>query len=123
MILMAQDKKAENKKLTLILARGIGQAFISRDVNPNDVRSVWKNLLATSEGLRQFGNRVTEEIPSINNWSMNQVASNPPERPSPPKQHQPGLWSIDLLLVLIVGLPLALGTAILLMPGPLQKMS
>ncbi|MFY9288937.1 MAG: 3-dehydroquinate synthase [Alphaproteobacteria bacterium] len=44
MELMAQDKKAENKKLTLILAKGVGQAFISRDVDANAVRDVWKEF-------------------------------------------------------------------------------
>jgi len=30
---MAGDKKAEGGRLTLILARGIGQAFVERDVD------------------------------------------------------------------------------------------
>jgi 3-dehydroquinate synthase len=41
MALMAQDKKAEGGKLTLILAKGIGKGFIAKDVNPDDVRAVW----------------------------------------------------------------------------------
>lgn len=45
MALMAQDKKAHGGKLTLILARGIGKAFISRDVNETEVRDVWKEFL------------------------------------------------------------------------------
>ena len=45
MQLMAQDKKAENKKLTLILANGIGKAFISKTVSENDVRDIWKEFL------------------------------------------------------------------------------
>jgi len=43
--LMAQDKKAENGKLTLILAHGIGKAFVSRDVNTRDVYTVWAEFL------------------------------------------------------------------------------
>ena len=34
---MAQDKKAEGGKLTFILARGLGQAFIAKDVDPGAV--------------------------------------------------------------------------------------
>jgi len=34
---MGQDKKVRGGKLTLILARGIGEAFISRDVDPSAV--------------------------------------------------------------------------------------
>jgi 3-dehydroquinate synthase len=45
MMLMAQDKKAENKKLTLILAKGIGKAFITRDISEQDVRDVWAEFL------------------------------------------------------------------------------
>ena len=36
---MAQDKKAEGGKLNFILARGIGQAFVAKDVDANEVRS------------------------------------------------------------------------------------
>lgn len=36
--LMMQDKKVEQNRLTLILARAIGDAFITRDVNADDVR-------------------------------------------------------------------------------------
>ena len=45
MTLMAQDKKAEGGKLTLILARGIGQSFVARDVNADEVRSLWNDIL------------------------------------------------------------------------------
>jgi len=45
MQLMAQDKKAEGGKLTLILAKGIGKAFVSRDVKEEDVRAVWAEFL------------------------------------------------------------------------------
>lgn len=43
--LMKQDKKAEAGKLTLILAHGIGKAFISRDVKDEDVRAIWAEFL------------------------------------------------------------------------------
>ena len=46
MALMAQDKKAEDGKLTLILTRGIGQAFISRNVDAKEVRSLWEETLS-----------------------------------------------------------------------------
>lgn len=42
---MEQDKKTQFGKLTLILARGIGQSFISRDINSDSVRTLWKELL------------------------------------------------------------------------------
>ncbi len=35
---MAQDKKAEAGRLTFILARGIGEAFTAKDVDPEAVR-------------------------------------------------------------------------------------
>jgi 3-dehydroquinate synthase len=38
MDLIAQDKKVKRGKLTLILCRGIGQAFIANDVDPAQVR-------------------------------------------------------------------------------------
>jgi 3-dehydroquinate synthase len=47
MALMAQDKKAEGGKLTLILVRGIGQAFIARDVNAKEVRALWEDTFKT----------------------------------------------------------------------------
>lgn len=34
---MMQDKKVEQGKLTLILAKGIGEAFIEKDVNPDNI--------------------------------------------------------------------------------------
>ncbi len=46
MRLMGQDKKTKNGKLTIILARGIGQAFISRDVNPSPVKALWQSVVA-----------------------------------------------------------------------------
>jgi len=38
--LMAQDKKVVDGQLRFILARGIGDAFVSADVSPEDVRAV-----------------------------------------------------------------------------------
>ena len=38
--LMFQDKKVVNGKLNLILAKGIGKAFIARDIDPNLIKSV-----------------------------------------------------------------------------------
>jgi 3-dehydroquinate synthase len=37
MELMAQDKKVSRGRLTFILTRGIGQAFVAKDVQPNEV--------------------------------------------------------------------------------------
>lgn len=45
MALMAQDKKAQSGTLTLILARGIGDCFIAKDVNPAPIRSLWRSFL------------------------------------------------------------------------------
>lgn len=45
MALMAQDKKASNGKLTLILAKGIGQAFIANDVDPTPIRELWAKMV------------------------------------------------------------------------------
>lgn len=43
--IMATDKKADNGSLTLILTRGIGQCFVARNVDRNDVRAVWIDVL------------------------------------------------------------------------------
>lgn len=43
--LMAQDKKAQAGQLTLILARGIGQAFTAQNVDPAPVRRIWQQFL------------------------------------------------------------------------------
>jgi 3-dehydroquinate synthase len=45
MFLMAQDKKAQDGKLTLILAHGIRKAFIAHDVNFRDVHALWEETL------------------------------------------------------------------------------
>jgi len=42
---MMQDKKTENKKLNLVLAKGIGKAFLSRDVDVDAVRDTWKEFV------------------------------------------------------------------------------
>jgi 3-dehydroquinate synthase len=42
---MTQDKKAEAGKLTLILSRGIGKAFVARDVDADAVREIWREAL------------------------------------------------------------------------------
>jgi 3-dehydroquinate synthetase len=39
MALIAQDKKVRRGKLTFILLRGIGQAFVAPDVDPAEVRT------------------------------------------------------------------------------------
>ncbi|MDC7784562.1 3-dehydroquinate synthase [Rhodoplanes sp. TEM] len=46
MDLMAQDKKVSRGRMTFILARGIGQAFVTRDVDPNDIRAFVASQLA-----------------------------------------------------------------------------
>lgn len=44
--LMAQDKKVVDGRLTFILARGIGDAFVTSDVDPAMVRKVLSDALA-----------------------------------------------------------------------------
>jgi len=46
MDLIGQDKKVKRGRLTFILARGIGRAFIAPDVDPGDVRSFLAGKLA-----------------------------------------------------------------------------
>jgi 3-dehydroquinate synthase len=45
--LMLQDKKAKDGKLTLILARDIGQSFVAHDVDPAPVLAIIAEALAT----------------------------------------------------------------------------
>ncbi len=45
MILMAQDKKAKTGALTLILAHGIGECFVARDVPADPIRALWRKML------------------------------------------------------------------------------
>jgi 3-dehydroquinate synthase len=44
--LMAQDKKVSGGRVTFILARGIGRAFVARDVDISDVRAVLEQAVA-----------------------------------------------------------------------------
>ncbi len=44
--LMAQDKKVRDGRITFILARGIGQAFVAREVDGGAVRSVLEQAIA-----------------------------------------------------------------------------
>jgi 3-dehydroquinate synthase len=48
--LMAQDKKVQDGRLTFILARGIGAAFVSRDTGMDAVRRVLAEALAARAG-------------------------------------------------------------------------
>jgi 3-dehydroquinate synthase len=43
---MGRDKKVRDGKVTFVLVRGIGQAFLSRDVNPADVEALLNSALA-----------------------------------------------------------------------------
>jgi 3-dehydroquinate synthase len=45
MALIAQDKKVKRGKLTFILARGIGEAFVANDVDPAEVRAFLVDVL------------------------------------------------------------------------------
>ena len=47
---MSRDKKVQDGKLTFILARGIGQSFITRDVTPDDVRGLLEDWLQHKSG-------------------------------------------------------------------------
>ncbi|MCH8213722.1 MAG: 3-dehydroquinate synthase, partial [Proteobacteria bacterium] len=40
------DKKVRAGKLTFVLVRGIGKAFIAHDVDPGDVGAVLENAVA-----------------------------------------------------------------------------
>jgi 3-dehydroquinate synthetase len=44
--LMARDKKTAGGRLTFILARGIGEAFVARDVATDDLRAFLDRELA-----------------------------------------------------------------------------
>jgi len=46
--IMRQDKKASGGKLVFVLARGVGRAFVARDVDEGAVRTLLKQALATS---------------------------------------------------------------------------
>jgi 3-dehydroquinate synthetase len=49
MELIAQDKKVKRGKLTFILARGIGAAFVATDVDAHDVRAFLHEKLSASK--------------------------------------------------------------------------
>jgi 3-dehydroquinate synthase len=49
MALIAQDKKVKRGKLTFILARGIGDAFVAPDVDPSDVGAFLAEQLAAHQ--------------------------------------------------------------------------
>ncbi|MBT5037437.1 MAG: hypothetical protein HOM52_02905, partial [Rhodospirillaceae bacterium] len=44
---MSRDKKMKDGRLNLILARGIGQAFVTADVPPSDISSLLDEFLGT----------------------------------------------------------------------------
>ena len=48
MDLIAQDKKVKRGKLTFILARGIGEAFVENDVDPADLRAFLSEKLVSA---------------------------------------------------------------------------
>ena len=48
MNLIAQDKKVKRGKLTFILARGVGEAFVANDVDPVEVRAFLAEKLASA---------------------------------------------------------------------------
>ena len=43
---MRKDKKAEGGALTLVLAHGVGKAFVARDVDASEIRGVWQQASA-----------------------------------------------------------------------------
>jgi 3-dehydroquinate synthase len=43
---MGQDKKVQDGKITFVLLRGIGEAFLTRDVEPETLRAFLSDLLA-----------------------------------------------------------------------------
>lgn len=45
MMLMRQDKKTRHGELTLVLARGIGEAFVMKDVAPSPVQALWDYVI------------------------------------------------------------------------------
>jgi 3-dehydroquinate synthetase len=49
MDLIAQDKKVKRGRLTFILVRGIGQAFIENNVDPAEVRAFLADVMEMSE--------------------------------------------------------------------------
>jgi 3-dehydroquinate synthase len=43
---MGSDKKVEDGSITFILARGIGQAFVARNIATSEVRAVLDRAIA-----------------------------------------------------------------------------
>jgi 3-dehydroquinate synthase len=43
---MGRDKKVRDGRITFVLARGIGEAFVSRDVDPRDVEALLTSAIA-----------------------------------------------------------------------------
>jgi len=43
---MASDKKVKNGRLTFVLARGIGQAFVTQDVAPEDLTAILNEAIS-----------------------------------------------------------------------------
>ena len=64
MDLIAQDKKVKRGKLTFILARGIGAAFVAPDVDPRDVRAFLgeKLSLTSNSGNKTSGPMSTLDL-------------------------------------------------------------
>ena len=61
---LAFDKKAREGKLRLVLARGIGKAFIAEDVPPAEITATLETAIAEGANSRcsRFF-RVTREVP------------------------------------------------------------
>jgi 3-dehydroquinate synthase len=49
MELMASDKKAEEGNITMILPHGIGKAAVHKNVDPREIRALWKEVLASCQ--------------------------------------------------------------------------
>jgi len=49
---MAQDKKARAGRIVFVLARGIGQAFVANDVEPQIVERMLTDALAEAQSHR-----------------------------------------------------------------------
>src|SRR4029077_15674397 len=57
MDLISQDKKVKRGQLTFILVRGIGQAFVTRDVGADEVRAFISEKLAARRLSSKTGSR------------------------------------------------------------------
>jgi 3-dehydroquinate synthase len=47
MELMATDKKAESGRITVIMPHGIGHSVIDKNIDPREIRALWKEVLAS----------------------------------------------------------------------------